>query len=246
MTTSRDIRAWSFLAAGLIAAVAPRAVHAADDLAPAIEAVGGGPPARPQRWQLAAGVRTSLVRSAGYDPFSTSDALVMFSTTALWALPAQVTTVGRLTTAVGVSWEIGSSGAVARGADAQLSVMRGGLVLEERFSPSPWGYVFGRLSPAWMSVDASLRDAASPAPLETSRSTFAFDASLGLAAHLNARSRGLGVWLLADGGYGWAPSRDLTLSPALATADADKAGATSLGTLAPRGTFFRGCLALTF
>lgn len=246
MTTSRQVRAWIFVAAASFAALAPRAARAADDLVPAIEGVGRGAPPAAQRWQLAAGARTSLVRSAGYDPFSANDVLAMFSTTALWALPTKVTRVGRLTTAVGVSWEIGGTSAPARGADAKLDVMRGGLVLEERFSPSPWGYLFGRVSPAWMSVDASLRDAASPAALETSFSTISVDASLGLAAHLNAQSRGLGVWLLADSGYGWTPARALTLSPALPAGDADKAGTTSLGTLAPRGIFVRACLALTF
>jgi hypothetical protein len=172
--------------------------------------------------------------------------LAQFSTTVLWALPAKVTTKGALTTAVGLVAEVGASSAIARGGDADLRITRGGLVLEERFAPFRWGYVFGRLSPSWLTLEAKLKDAASPATLETSSSMFAFDASLGLAAHLNAGMRGVGIWLVGDGGYGWAPSRQLALAPAVGAADASKAGVTSLGELTPRGMFFRAYFALTF
>jgi hypothetical protein len=67
-----------------------------------------------------------------------------------------------------------------------------------------------------------------------------------VAAHLNAGARGVGVWLTADGGYGWSPSHQLALAPAVGAADASKAGVTSLGELSLRGAFMRASFALTF
>jgi hypothetical protein len=236
---------WTILAAAVVAVLgATRPARGADDLPPAVQSAGSGGPVAGHRLQVAVGGRASFVRSAGYDPFSMDDVLSQFSTTVLWALPRREGSA--FSTAVGVMGEVGGSGATARGADADLSVMRGGLVLEERFAPVRWGYAFGRVSPALMAVEATLRDPSSPATLETSYSSFAFDASLGLAANLNPGGRGVGFWLVGDCGYGWAPSHALTLAPALAAADADKAGTTSLGTLAPRGAFLRAGLALSF
>lgn len=245
MTTSssREVRAWTLLAAVAVLG-ATRPARGADDLPPAIQSVGGGRPVRDHRWQVTAGGRGSLYRGAGYDPFSTNDVLPQFSTTVTWSLPRRPGSA--VSSAVGVIGEIGQSNAQARGADADLSVTRVGLVLEERFSPTRWGYVFARVSPGWMAVEAKLRDPASPATLQSSSSSFALDASLGLAANLNPGVRGVGFWLVGDGGYGWAPSSELALTPALASADAAKAGTTSLGTLAPRGAFFRAGVALSF
>jgi hypothetical protein len=250
MTTScsRDVRVWTLLAAGAVAVLgATRPARGADDLPPAIQSAGGGRPVREHRWQVSAGGRGSLYRGAGYDPFSTNDVLPQFSTAVTWSLPRRAESA--FSSAAGVIGELGQSSAQARGADADLSVTRVGLILEERFSPSRWGrwgYAFARVSPGWMAVEAKLSDPASPAALRSSSSSFALDASLGLAANLNPGARGVGFWLVGDGGYGWAPSNELVLTPALASADAAKAGATSLGTLAPRGAFFRAGVALSF
>lgn len=247
MTTSssREVRVWTLLAAVAVAVLgATRPARGADDLPPAIQSVGSGRAVRDHRWQVTAGGRGSLYRGAGYDPFSTNDVLPQFSTTVTWSLPRRPGSA--FSSAVGVIGEIGQSSAQARGADADLSVTRVGLVLEERFSPTRWGYAFARVSPGWMAVEAKLRDPASPAALQSSSSSLALDASLGLAANLNPGARGVGFWLVGDGGYGWAPSSELALTPALASADAAKAGTTSLGTLAPRGAFFRAGVALSF
>jgi hypothetical protein len=56
---------------------------------------------------------------------------------------------------------------------------------------------------------------------------------------------GRGFWLLADGGYSWAAAQHLVLTPGLG-ADQDKAGALGLGTLAPRGGFFRLAAVLSY
>jgi hypothetical protein len=95
---------------------------------------------------------------------------------------------------------------------------------------------------------ASLDDQTSPNGSELSEGfdLFSLDATGGAAVCLGAiGSIRVGAWLLADGGYGWAASHHLVLAPAL-DADQNKAGTLDLGTLAPRGGFFRIALALGF
>src|SRR5437773_2483503 len=101
-------------------------------------------------------------------------------------------------------------------------------------------------APGWLRGTASLTDPTIPAPLRTTFSTFGGDASLGAAGRLSPRSSRVGVWLVGDAGYGWAPSQHLALAPALPASDRDKAGVTTLADLAPRGVFFRLALALAF
>ena len=136
-------------------------------------------------------------------------------------------------------WAAGSEGADARGSNAELDLQRVALVLEERFTPRPWVYVLARVSPGWLHGTASLTDTSVPAPLETTFSTFSLDASLGAALRLTPRGLRAALWLVADGGYGWAPSQRLALAPALPGANAENAGTTTLADLAPRGAFYR-------
>jgi len=145
-----------------------------------------------------------------------------------------------------VGWESGSGDAQARGADTNLSLTRLALALEERFALRPRAYAFARVSPGWLRGTASLDDQAVAAPLRTTFSTFSFDASAGAAARLTPRASRVACWLVGDAGYGWAPDQHLALAPALPAADHDKAGATTLADLAPRGVFFRFALALAF
>jgi hypothetical protein len=202
----------------------------------------GGLASGGDRWQGSLGVRTSLLRDAGFDPFSTSDALaqVTFAVThALRAGPG-------LVPALGLALDIGGADAVARGADAQLGLVKLALVLEPRFVPRPGFYVAARLVPGLMHAEATLRDASAPAMLTTSYWTASIDTSLAAGVRINGWTTPIGLWLLGEGGYGWAPRHDLTLSPALPSSDAQKAGATSLGTFAARGPFMRVSLALSY
>ena len=124
--------------------------------------------------------------------------------------------------------------------------MRFGLLLEERFAPRPWAYALVRVAPTWLRGEASIDDVAIAAPLRTSFSTFGLDASVGAAARLNPRSGPVGIWLMGDGGYGWAQAQPIALAPALPSADRTKAGVTALADLAPKGIFFRFALALSY
>src|SRR5882672_8445061 len=118
----------AMLGAALVGA-AGGAARAADDLPPALESMGGRRARPPGPWFVSVGPRLSLLRSSGYDPFSTNDVFAQFSATGLRTFA----TGPRLATAVGLQWESGSSKAEARGADTELSLSRVSAVFEERF-----------------------------------------------------------------------------------------------------------------
>jgi hypothetical protein len=224
----------------------PAGVRVGDNLPPAIASVDASVDGAPRPghglWQVQVGVRTALLRDAGYDPFSSNDAFTQLSVSALRALRA-----GRgFATALGLAWDDGSTEAVARGTIARLSLRRPALVFEERFAPVSWAYAFARVSPGWLRGTASLGDASLPVPLTTSLSTLEIDGSLGAAVGATPHGSAVSFWLLSDAGYGWAPAQGLALTPNLAAADRGKAGTTHLADLAARGVFFRFSLALVY
>ena len=217
--------------------------QAHDDLPPAISQVAPSRPSRPMGpFQVSLGLRSSLFRSTGYDPFSTNDVFVQTGAMATWALR----TGGGFATAVGATWDSGSSSASARGPEASLSLRRLGGVIEERFAPRPWLYGFARVSPTWLHGSATLQDVSVIGPLSTTFDTLAVDGSLGAAACVPPRSSRITACAIADGGYGWAPTQHMALAPALPASDRDKAGVTTLDDFAPRGAFYRLALALVF
>ncbi len=226
-------------------------------VAVAVAALGAGSTARAQvlergalpafrapAWQLTAGVRTEYIKGAGFDPFSTNDAFVTFSASGTRA----VLRAGALSLVAGVGLDLGASSANARGTPAHLSMTRVSAVAEGRWQPWQRFYLFGRLAPGLLHGSAELDDHTSPngSSLTDHFDAFSLDAAAGAAFCLAAvGSARVGVWLAADGGYAWAPSQHLTLAPDLA-GDQAKAGALDLGTLAPRGGFFRIALAVGF
>jgi len=242
--TTRAARVSVFASALLAAWVvcASAAARAADDQPLAIDAVGAHPSRGPGLWQVSAGWRESLVRSSGFDPYSDNDVLAQFVLTATRAFR----TGPRLATAVGGLWEAGNAQAAARAEAAQLSVTRLGVVVEERFAPRPWGYAYARVAPAWLHAAATLADMASPEALGTSFDTYSVDASAGLAARLNPVSQTLGLWAVAEAGYGWVAPQTMALSPALPAADKSKAGATPFDDLDLSGVLMRFAIALSY
>jgi hypothetical protein len=194
------------------------------------------------RWQGALGVRGSIVRDPSFDPFSSGDGLAQMSFALMHTLRGGVGMVP----ALGLALDLGGSDATARGVGAELDLWRLALVLEPRFLPAPGYYVDVRLAPGLVHAVATLHDPSAPAPLETRYWTASFDASLGAGVRLNNEMAPAGMWLVAEGGYGWTPRHALTLVPALPAGDAAKAGATELGTLSPRGLFLRAGLAVSY
>jgi len=202
------------------------------------------PAFRAPAWQLAAGVRTGFIKDPGYDPFSTNDAFVGFSLSGTRVVVRD----GDLSLAAGLGLDVGTSSASARGVPARLSLTRVSAVAEGRYQPWPRFYFFGRLAPGLLHGSAALDDHTSPngSSLTDGFDLFSLDAAAGAAFCLGAIGTArVGAWLVADGGYGWAPGHHLVLSPAL-DGDQSKAGTLDLGTLAPRGGFFRIALALGY
>jgi hypothetical protein len=218
-------------------------VARAADRPPALLPRGGERPASgPDRWQASIAMRAALVRDPGYDPFSTNDGLAQVSFSVAHALRTGLGVVP----AVGLSLDVGGADAIARGADAHLGLLRLGAVLEPRFVPRPGLYLAARLVPGLQRTTATLRDASAPVVLTSSSWTPSVDASVGAGVRLSGWTTPVGLWLLTDAGYGWAPRRDLTLAPALPASDAQKAGATSLGAFAARGPFLRIGFAVSY
>lgn len=196
------------------------------------------------RWMLAAGVRTLYIKGAGYDPFSSDDAFVQFSLAGTGALVRR----DELSLAGGLGLDVGATSAHARGSATDLHMTRVSALVEARYQPASRLYFFARLAPGLLHGSAEIGDASSPAgaKMQATFDAFSLDVGAGAALRLGTLARRqIGAWLIADGGYAWAPSQSLVLSPSLGS-DSDKAGSLDLGTLAPRGGFFRIALALSY
>jgi hypothetical protein len=235
--------AWRGALLGLLAAVP--ATETAALAQQQIETTAAPAEPAPERtWSVAAGVRTMYVKSAGLDPFSTDDGLPQFSLAATRVVLRRE----RLALAAGLELDAGGTSSTARGAPSNLSLTTISAVAEGRYQVVSRFQVFARLSPGLLHGSASISDpsAVPGAGLGTSFDTFALEAAAGGAFRIatlpNTRAR---IWLLADGGYSWAAAQHLVLTPGLG-ADQDKAGALDLGTLEPRGGFFRLAAALSY
>jgi hypothetical protein len=202
------------------------------------------PPLRPPTWEVSAGIRTMYIKSAGFDPFSTNDAFVQFSLSGLGVIAHR----DRLSFAVGLGLDVGSSSATARNAPSDLTLTHLSALAEGRYQPWSRLYLFARVAPGFVHGTATIDDASSPSSsgLTSEFDAFSLDAGGGAAFCLGAVGTArVGVWLLADGGYGWVAGQDLTLAPTL-SADQSKSGTLDLGPLAPRGPFFRISMALAY
>jgi hypothetical protein len=198
-----------------------------------------------QQLFVSAGMRTSFISDAGFDPFSDTDALNQFAL----HLGAVVFTSGSLSVAALGGWDYGKAEGTARGSSTELNLHRLWVGAEGRYHVLRRLYGYGRLAPALIQSSATLQDSVAGSTREASSWVFGADVSLGAAyelfGHQNGaveRARG---WLALEGGYGWAASSDLMLE-----ADADTApvrtAALDLGELALRGPFLRVQAAVSF
>jgi hypothetical protein len=201
---------------------------------------------RVEMWRLEVGYRGSYVPAAGFDPFSTNNALPQFSLAASRTLFA----LGRLSLALGVSWDVGGSSATARGDQASLGIQRLEVPIELRAHLGRLGYLFVRGAPGAVSEHASVQDDSSAATLSKTTWSFATDLSAGFAFLIFPQAREVPrtvhFWLQADGGYGWVASQRLNLGPDLASSDGRIASGIDLGTLDLSGGFFRVALAASY
>jgi hypothetical protein len=197
-----------------------------------------------ETWQAAAGLRSMLVRSAGYDPFSGNDVLAQFSL----GIERVVLRSDAFVFAAGIGGDYGRTSSTARGASSALGVGRISLIAEGRYQPWERGYGFVRFAPGWLGMSATLTDASSPTTgsLEDSFGVLSVDTSAGAAARLSPAPDPIAVWVTLEGGYSWAGSHHLRLAPGAAPRDQAKLAPLDLGTIDPRGAFFRLALAITY
>jgi hypothetical protein len=149
-----------------------------------------------------------------------------------------------------VFWDYGTQNAMARGDASEIDVNRLGLGLEGRYHIMPWLYGLVRLTPGVVRQSVSIQDPIAPGLLKDVDWAFAFDASAGAAGLLGPHGASprfpLRFWVVAEGGYGWAARRTMTLKPELAEDEVRPAGSLRLGTLALRGGFLRIAAAVTY
>lgn len=202
------------------------------------------PPPRSDRWLIAAGAGGMLIKSGGFDPFSTDDGLARFSASATGVVWRQE----RLALAVGLSYDAGTSNAHARGASSQLGLYQVSAVAEARYAFGQRVYSFARLSPGFQYGSARLDEPSAPAgsTLVDSFTTPTFAGSAGAAFCLNGPLNSVGVWLVGEGGYLLAPSSRLVLRPDIGNGAVAQLGPLDLGTIDPGGPFFRVAFALSF
>ena len=234
---NRNVQLRAAVALGLLAVAAP-----APTAAQVLERESGHP--KLEVLQATFGVRTSLIRSAGYDPFLSSDALPQVS----MGVEHPIVLHDAVAFAAGVAVDYGLASSEARGVPSGLSAWRVSLVAEGRFYPRPYAYGFARLAPGIFRGTATLDDPSSPngATLEDHFDLVSADASVGGALRLKQHAEPDRRRACADAGYSFAQSHHLLLAPAAAPRDQAKLAAIDLGTINPRGAFFRFGLAVTF
>lgn len=202
------------------------------------------PNAKPETVQGTVGVRGMLIRSTGYDPFSTNDILPQISL----ALQHPFARQGAFGFSAGVGMDYGESNADARGTPSTFKAWRLSVILEGRYYPRPYAYGFARLAPGMLRSAAALSDDSSPNgnQLADHFDVPALDASAGAAFRVSGPANPVAAWICVETGYGWARSHHLLLAPAAPPRDEPKLAPVDLGTIDPRGAFMRFALAITY
>ena len=197
-----------------------------------------------ETWQAAVGLRSMLVRSAGYDPFSSNDMLSQLSL----GIERLVARSDAFVFAAGIGGDYGQNSSWARGASTELAVGRISLIAEGRYQPWERGYGFVRFAPGWLGMTATLTDASAPnaGAMEDSFGVLSADISAGAAARLSPAPDPIAAWVTLEGGYSWAGSHHLMLAPVAAARDQAKLAPLDLGPIDPRGVFLRLALAITY
>jgi len=202
------------------------------------------PPAGPPGWQLWAGVRTSFVKSKGYDPFSTDDVLTFGSVGA----SRRLFSADKLSFAAALTFDAATARGDARGEATELSLWRLTAGPEVRYHLLPSLYAFARPTAGVERSIATLEEGSTGATLTSRAWLFALDANAGAAwSFLDLRSKSLDLmfWLVADGGWGFTQKHTLALSPDSDSSAPERTSPLYLGELSSGGAYFRLALAGT-
>jgi hypothetical protein len=230
----------------------PHALPAAPPQADAPKAAEPEPePEEPEgivipRWNVALGARTMFVTSPGYDPFSEDNRLIEFSIGGGRTVYSQ----GAFSIAAVAFYDGSVRQSVVRGEATELESHRLSLGPEVRGHVLPLLYAFARPSPAVLRTIARLDETTTQTTLHARSWTFGFDAVAGLAFRALSFGRGetaTRLWVIGEGGYGWAAANDLSLAvDEDDSASPQRTAPVDLGALALRGPMFRVLVAATF
>lgn len=168
---------------------------------------------RKQLVMLGLGLRTAVVESKGYDPFSASDAMplgTLFGTVTPWATrPFSVH--------LAFEWDFGSSSAQARGIRSSMDFHRLALGLELRYLPVSRIMLFARAMPGAIHVGGTVEDASFADHLEANAWTWGVDTTAGAAARVvafgDSESPAASMWVGLDMGVRFAGDTALRLRP---------------------------------
>jgi hypothetical protein len=193
------------------------------------------------------GVRTTIVPNSAYDAYSTNDAL----TQATLGLSHTGGVSGPFALALGLRWDVGSSTARSRGADASLLVHRLTAPFEGRFHARPWLYAFARVAPGVVYQRAKVVDPSMPEGMRGSSWNFATDLSLGASLLFasfddSPESHAPRFWITPEIGYAWAAGGTSSLGANTDADDPRRFGTLELQKVAVRGSFFRVAITTTF
>lgn len=193
---------------------------------------------------LGAGVRGSLLPTAGFDPFSRNDLLFqgsfLLGVTALRAGPAAIVLYGGM--------DIGTRSDTARGQESSLTMYRFGGGAETRLYLHRRFYFDAKLAPVAYHLRGSISDDTnSGRPLVSRTWTWGLDVSGGAGVVLaGGRGSGVRLYLTLDVGYSFAGEADMRYSPTEDPEDPKRYGSIKLPILKPAGPTSRLGLALGF
>jgi len=195
---------------------------------------------------IGAGVRTNFIADESFDPFAENDALAQVSLHA----GAVLMTSGALSFVALAGWDYGQAQSKARGATTELDLHRFWLGAETRYHVLRRFYGYGRLAPALLLSEASLRDDVAQADRDVDSLLFGADVTLGLAYELFGKNSGGSSsargWLSLGGGYAFVTSSDLLLEVDEGGSAPIRTAALDLGELALSAPFMRVDFAVSF
>jgi hypothetical protein len=164
-------------------------------------------------WLMFAHFRGSWVSDRNLDPFSDEDFLPAAGVGGGRVLFSE----GQLSLAASAYLEVGGTDSTVRGEASELSLARVAAVPELRYHFIPRSYAFVRAAPALLHAEATLDDAITASTLEDQQFAFAMDVGAGAAINIVGQASGEGhrprLWVVLEGGYGFAFLRDLELNP---------------------------------
>lgn len=197
--------------------------------------------ARAPEMNLSLGVRGTLVRDAGFDPYAQKDMLAQI---AIAAGPTFARS-GDVSFAALVEWSWGTAKATARGDDTSLGMHRIGLSLMAFYHPVKRLGLYAKLSPGAVHLRGEIADSGIERPLVARTWAFSMDAAGGLALMIANAGRAR-FWLTTEFGYSFATSADMVFSPLEDETDPRTYGSVTLPALRLAGPFGKFAFATTF